>query len=139
MINGDKISVGPPYYALTFAPLAIPLLFLVVFGPMLNWKRDELRKTAARLKVPAIIAGVVLVAALPFGGLKGVMTAGALALSAWLLVGSATILGRRRSSRNRARPKICRAVSFSLTTITVIKVAQIGIVNPRMAARPDAI
>ncbi|MGB3937904.1 MAG: heme lyase CcmF/NrfE family subunit, partial [Burkholderiales bacterium] len=95
MINGDKISVGPPYYALTFAPLAIPLLFLVVFGPMLNWKRDELRKTAARLKVPAIIAGVVLVAALPFGGLKGVMTAGALALSAWLLVGSATILGRR--------------------------------------------
>ncbi|HEX7886173.1 MAG TPA: heme lyase CcmF/NrfE family subunit, partial [Phenylobacterium sp.] len=81
MVNGDKISVGPPYYAKTFAPLAIPLLALVVIGPMLNWKRDELAKALARVRVPALVAGLVLLAALPFGGLKGVATAGGLGLA----------------------------------------------------------
>lgn len=76
MVNNDKISVGPPYYARTFAPLAIPLLALVVFGPMLNWKRDELRKVLERVRVPAIVAGAALLAALAFGGLKGLATAG---------------------------------------------------------------
>ncbi len=99
MLNGDKISVGPPYYARTFAPLAIPLLALVVFGPMLNWKRDEIGKLLRRLRVPLMVAGAVLLVALPFGGLKsglkGVATAGGLALAAWLLVGSVAVLTRR--------------------------------------------
>jgi cytochrome c-type biogenesis protein CcmF len=95
MLNGDKISVGPPYYNRTFAPLAVPLLALVVFGPMLNWKRDEVRKLIERVRIPLIIAGVALVAALPFGGLKGLATAGGLAMSAWLICGSLAVLGRR--------------------------------------------
>ncbi|HEX7943918.1 MAG TPA: heme lyase CcmF/NrfE family subunit, partial [Phenylobacterium sp.] len=80
MMNGDKISVGPPFYARTFAPLAIPLLALVVFGPMTNWRRDKVREIFLRLRVPAAIAAVVLLIALVFGGLKGVITAGGLAL-----------------------------------------------------------
>jgi cytochrome c-type biogenesis protein CcmF len=95
MLNGDKISVGPPYYNRTFAPLAVPLLALVVFGPMLNWKRDEVRKLIQRVRIPLIRAGVALVAALPFGGLKGLATAGGLAMSAWLICGSLAVLGRR--------------------------------------------
>jgi cytochrome c-type biogenesis protein CcmF len=95
MINGDKISVGPPYYARIFAPLAIPLLVLVVFGPMMNWKRDEVRRTLQRVKIPAAIAGAVLLMVLVIGGLKGVLTAGAMGVAAWLLAGSVAILGRR--------------------------------------------
>ena len=56
----DKISVGPPYYSWVFAPFAIPLLLLVVFGPMLNWKRDQLSNVLRRARVPAGIAAVVL-------------------------------------------------------------------------------
>jgi cytochrome c-type biogenesis protein CcmF len=95
MVNGDKISVGPPYYARVFAPFAVPLLALAVFGPMLNWKRDDLRQTLMRLRIPAGIAGAVLLAALVLGGVKGAVTAGGLALAAWLLAGSIAILGRR--------------------------------------------
>ncbi|RAK68566.1 heme lyase CcmF/NrfE family subunit [Phenylobacterium kunshanense] len=95
MLNGDKISVGPPYYNRTFAPLAVPLLALVVFGPMLNWKRDEVRKVVQRLRIPLGVAGIVLLAAALFGGLKGLATAGGLAMSAWLIVGSFAVLGRR--------------------------------------------
>jgi cytochrome c-type biogenesis protein CcmF len=95
MVNGDKISVGPPYYARTFAPLAAPLLALAVFGPMLNWKRDEVRVLLKRFRVPAAIAALVLLGALVLGGVRGAITAGGLALAAWLLAGSTAILARR--------------------------------------------
>jgi cytochrome c-type biogenesis protein CcmF len=95
MVNGDKISVGPPYYARIFAPFAVPLLVIAVFGPMLNWKRDALRQTLMRLRVPAAVAAAVFLLAAVLGGLKGVITAGGLGLAAWLFAGSAAILGRR--------------------------------------------
>ena len=44
VLHGDKISVGPPYYQATFVPIFVMLFALVSFGPMLNWKRDELRR-----------------------------------------------------------------------------------------------
>jgi cytochrome c-type biogenesis protein CcmF len=95
ILHGDKISVGPPYYARTFAPLAIPLLFLTPFGPMLNWRRDELGKAAQRLKVPAMIAGGVLLIGLVSFGWKNLLAAGALGLAVWLVGGALAILGRR--------------------------------------------
>ena len=95
MVNNDKISVGPPYYAKTFVPLAIPLLVLVVLGPVLNWKRDDLRAMGKRLWVPAVLALVVLVLAVMFNGLKGVLTAAGLGLAAWLVAGSGLVLARR--------------------------------------------
>ncbi|MBJ7411116.1 MAG: heme lyase CcmF/NrfE family subunit [Phenylobacterium sp.] len=124
MINGDKISVGPPYYAKTFSPLAVPLLFLVVFGPMLNWKRDEARKVFDRVRIPAIVAGLVLLVALPFGGLKGVATAGGLALSAWLILGSVWILGRRWWS---GRAYLGRAIRTTPRSIVGLVTAHAGL------------
>src|SRR5205085_2518482 len=38
-LTGDRISVGPPFYALTFGPIALLLLCVVPFGPALAWKR----------------------------------------------------------------------------------------------------
>ena len=124
MVNGDKISVGPPYYAKTFAPLAIPLLALVVFGPMLNWKRDEVRKAAARLRIPAMLAGVVLLVALLFGGLKGLATAVGLGLATWLLAGSLWILGRRWWS---GRAHLGRAIRTTPRSIVGLVVAHAGL------------
>jgi len=124
MLNGDKISVGPPYFARTFAPLAIPLLALVAFGPMLNWKRDEVRKAASRLKIPAAIAGVVLLAALLLGGLKGVLTAGALGLAAWLLTGAAAILARRWWA---GRAYLGRAIRTTPRSIVGLTMAHAGL------------
>jgi cytochrome c-type biogenesis protein CcmF len=60
-INGDKISVGAPFFNLTFAPLFLPLLLAVPFGPLLAWKRGDLLGAAQRLIV-AGIAGLVAVA-----------------------------------------------------------------------------
>jgi cytochrome c-type biogenesis protein CcmF len=95
MLNNDKISVGPPYYARTFVPLAFVLLLIVVFGPMLNWKRDDWRATLKRVRVPGGLAAAALLAGLVFNGFAGVITAAGLGLAAWLLAGSVLVLARR--------------------------------------------
>ena len=94
-VNGDKISVGPPYYNLTFAPVMIPLLVLVSFGPLLQWKRDSLKSLATRVKWPAVAAlGSAIGGVLVFG-LGSVLAAIGFALAAWLIAGAAIVLQRR--------------------------------------------
>ncbi len=95
ILRGDKISVGPPYYARTFAPLAVPLLIISVFGPVLNWKRDDWRAVVRRVRIPAVIALAAALLALVTGSWKHLVTVAALALAAWLIAGGAAILTRR--------------------------------------------
>jgi cytochrome c-type biogenesis protein CcmF len=63
VITGDKISVGAPFFNLTFAPLFIPLMIAVPFGPLLAWKRGDLLGAAQRL-MAAGIAALIAVAVL---------------------------------------------------------------------------
>jgi cytochrome c-type biogenesis protein CcmF len=58
VITGEKISVGAPFFNLTFVPLFAPLLLAVSFGPLLAWKRGDLLGAAQRLIV-AGVAGLV--------------------------------------------------------------------------------
>jgi len=62
VINGDKISVGAPFFNLTFAPLFLPLLLAVPFGPLLAWKRGDLLGAAQRLTAAGIVALVTIAA-----------------------------------------------------------------------------
>jgi cytochrome c-type biogenesis protein CcmF len=48
-LTGEKISVGAPYFNATFAPLFVPLLIAMPFGPLLPWKRGDLYGVAQRL------------------------------------------------------------------------------------------
>src|SRR5204863_1739337 len=48
-LTGDKISVGAPFFNLTFGPLFVPLLIAVPFGPLLAWKRGDLLGAGQRL------------------------------------------------------------------------------------------
>ena len=48
-LTGEKISVGAPFFNLTFGPLFVPLLLAVPFGPLLAWKRGDLLGAAQRL------------------------------------------------------------------------------------------
>jgi cytochrome c-type biogenesis protein CcmF len=95
VLHGDKISVGPPYFDLTFAPIFMLLFVLVSFGPMLNWKRDEAGAILRRLRWPALAAGAVLAVAVVAFGLRHAMAALGLALAAWLIAGAVGVLTRR--------------------------------------------
>ena len=67
-LTGDKISVGAPYFHLTFVPVMIPLLLALPFGPMLGWKRGDLYGAAQRL---AVAMGAALFAAIVTAVLTG--------------------------------------------------------------------
>jgi cytochrome c-type biogenesis protein CcmF len=87
-VSGAKISVGPPYFNMTFGPITAVLLLLVPIGPMLAWKRGDAWGAIQRLWTAALIAAGVGLAILvvhwrgpwiaPFG----------IALGVWLVVGS---------------------------------------------------
>jgi cytochrome c-type biogenesis protein CcmF len=60
-ITGTKISVGPPFFNLTFGPLFVPLLFAMPFGPLLAWKRGDILGVAQRL-MGAFAVGLAAIA-----------------------------------------------------------------------------
>jgi len=59
-VTGTKISVGAPFFNLTFGPLFVPLLFAMPFGPLLAWKRGDILGVAQRL-MAAFGAGLVMI------------------------------------------------------------------------------
>ena len=95
LIGEDKISIGPPFYNLTFVPLFIPLLLAMVIGPFLKWKRDDLPPVLRKLSWPLAAALLVsaLVFVMTFG--KHLGTAFGLGISAWIVVGSIWVLAKR--------------------------------------------
>jgi cytochrome c-type biogenesis protein CcmF len=61
VMTGEKISVGAPFFNLTFGPLFLPLMVALPFGPLLAWKRGDLFGVAQRL-IAAGIAALIVVA-----------------------------------------------------------------------------
>ncbi len=90
VLTGDKISVGAPFFNITFAPLFLPLLFAVPFGPLLAWKRGDLLGAAQRL----IAAGAVglVTAAMVLAWTRGgaVLAPLAIGLGVFVICGSLT-------------------------------------------------
>ncbi|MFZ0372056.1 MAG: heme lyase CcmF/NrfE family subunit, partial [Xanthobacteraceae bacterium] len=62
-LTGAKISVGPPFFDLTFGPLFIPLMAVMPFGPLMGWKRGDLLGAAQRLLAAAMLAALATAAA----------------------------------------------------------------------------
>jgi cytochrome c-type biogenesis protein CcmF len=56
VLTGQRISVGAPFFNLTFAPLFLPLLLALPFGPMLAWKRGDLLAAGQRLFAAGLAA-----------------------------------------------------------------------------------
>ena len=101
-ITGEKISVGPPYYAATFAPIFFALLLLVPLGPRLGWRRGNL-KDAMRTLYPAlglalVAAALVLLVASP----RFLTGTCAFAVAGWLIGASAIDLFKRKGARASA-------------------------------------
>jgi cytochrome c-type biogenesis protein CcmF len=94
-LTGDKISVGEPFFNLTFGPLFIPLLLAVPFGPLMAWKRGDLLGVAQRLIGAAAIA--LLVIGVTFALAEGgpVLAPFGIGLAAFTMIGALTDLVER--------------------------------------------
>ncbi|UVO26519.1 heme lyase CcmF/NrfE family subunit [Bradyrhizobium arachidis] len=95
VLTHEKISVGAPFFNLTFGPLFVPLLIAVPFGPMLAWKRGDLLGAAQRLIAAGI--GALFVLALVWAWARGgsALAAPAIALAVFVILGALTDLVER--------------------------------------------
>jgi len=91
-VSGDKISVGAPFFDMTFGPVMLPLLAIVPFGPLLAWKRGDLHGAAQRLMAAFGSALLVVLAVLLLVDGASVFAALGIGLAAWLALGALTDL-----------------------------------------------
>jgi cytochrome c-type biogenesis protein CcmF len=136
VLTDDKISVGAPFFNSTFAPLFIPLLLAVPFGPLMAWKRGDLLGVAHRLVGAAAIAmiGIAVTFAVEGGG--PILVPFAIGLALFLMAGAATDLIERtgllkvpvRTALARARglPRSAWGTAFAHCGLAVTLLGIIG-------------
>ncbi len=87
-VAGEKISVGAPFFNLTFGPLMVPLLMAVPFGPVLSWKRGDLLAACQRLYVALGIAIALTLFTFWLWGMEKVMAPLGVGLAVWVMAGA---------------------------------------------------
>ncbi len=70
-VNGDRISVGRPYFDRMTGPIALALLFIMAIAPALPWRKASAELLRTRLQVPAWAGGLTIVVCV-IGGVRGV-------------------------------------------------------------------
>jgi cytochrome c-type biogenesis protein CcmF len=135
VVTGAKISVGAPFFNLTFGPLFFPLLVAVPFGPMLAWKRGDLLGAAQRLLAAGVMG--LFVIALVWAWTRGgsALAPLAIGLAAFVVGGAVSDLIERSglfrvplaTAMQRARG-LPRSVSGTAFAHAGLGVALIGIV-----------
>jgi cytochrome c-type biogenesis protein CcmF len=100
-LTGEKISVGTPYYNLTFLPIVLPLFLILPFGQALAWKRGDFQAAAQRLSLllGVSIALVLALVAMTSGG--PVLAPVAIGLGAFLVLAGAGEIWTRSHVRGR--------------------------------------
>ncbi|MEX1204001.1 MAG: cytochrome c-type biogenesis CcmF C-terminal domain-containing protein, partial [Dongiaceae bacterium] len=89
-VGGGKVSVGAPYFDVTFGLLMVPALLAMAAGPLLPWKRADLAGALGRLKLAAAIVAVVVAATWSVRTDASILALFGIALAAWV-VGSAVV------------------------------------------------
>jgi cytochrome c-type biogenesis protein CcmF len=95
VLTGDKISVGAPFFNLTFAPLFIPLMLAVPFGPLLSWKRGDLLGAAQRLTAAGITALIAVAMLWAWNRGGSALAPLAIGLAVFVILGALSDLAER--------------------------------------------
>ncbi|MBV9530631.1 MAG: heme lyase CcmF/NrfE family subunit [Bradyrhizobium sp.] len=95
VLTGDKISVGAPFFNLTFAPLFVPLMVAVPFGPTLAWKRGDLLGASQRLMAAGVAALMAVALAWAWARGGSALAPLAIGLAVFVIAGAVTDLAER--------------------------------------------
>ena len=87
-ITGAKITVGPPFFNMTFGPLFLALMFTMPFGPLLAWKRGDLLGAAQRLMAAIGIGLVTIGLAFAIEGGESLLAPVGVGLAFFVMVGA---------------------------------------------------
>jgi cytochrome c-type biogenesis protein CcmF len=101
LLNGGKISIGPPWFEVAFLVPMIPLVLLLGVGMHTAWRTQDKSSWFALLRIPAIVAillGVVL--PLMFYGRTSLLLAVGFSATLWIIATS--LIQPIRSLRRKA-------------------------------------
>ncbi len=87
-LTGARISVGAPFFDLTFSILMVPLLIVLPFGAFLSWKRADLIAVTQRLAGVIALSILVTIIVFMFRGVKVSLAPIGLFLGFWVAFGA---------------------------------------------------
>src|SRR5438874_676589 len=100
LVQGTKVTVGPPFFHQLNVPLALALLALTGIGPLIAWRRASLPNLRRQFAVPGTAGGLTLLVLL-VGGMRDFYALLAIALGGFV---AATIVQEfARGTRARHR------------------------------------
>ena len=94
-LTGAKISVGAPFFNMTFGPLFVALMFAMPFGPLLAWKRGDLLGVAQRLMAAFAIGLVAVAIAFAVEGGQSLLAPFGVGLAFYVMTGAVVDLVER--------------------------------------------
>ncbi len=121
-LGGGLISVGPPFFNTTVAPLLGLLFVLLPVGPMLTWRIGDMKAAFKRLAPAAISGGATLIAALMMTHWRAAPAIG-LAIGVWLVIGGFVYLWTRI---NRGEGRSLAKIAALPLAVWSMSVAHIG-------------
>ncbi|MGG7568089.1 heme lyase CcmF/NrfE family subunit [Rhodovulum sp. DZ06] len=149
-IDGEKISVGAPFFEMAFTPFMVVLAAILPIGAAMPWKRAKLGATVRKMAPALALAFAVaaLVFALQTG--RSAMAPVGLGLAAWLVFGALwEVLERCKAGRAPAAETLRRLRNlpradwgktiahagfgltvFGISALTAWEVEHIGVMKP---------
>jgi len=100
LVQGTKVTVGPPFFNQVNVPLGLALLGLTGVGPLIAWRRASPANLRRQLTVPAAV-GVLAALALLVAGMRDVFAWLAVALGVFVLAGVVQEFARGVGARHR--------------------------------------
>src|SRR2546427_251863 len=100
LVQGTKVTVGPPFFNQVNIPLGLALLGLTGIGPLIAWRRASLPNLRRQFAVP-VTAGVFTVLVLLVGGMRDLYAVMAIGLGGFVTATVVQEFGREAGARHR--------------------------------------
>jgi cytochrome c-type biogenesis protein CcmF len=120
--GGGLISVGPPFFNMTVAPILAALFLFLPFGPMLTWRIGDFRAALTRLAPAGLLSFMTLAAALVLTQWRAAPALG-LALGVWLIAGGLVYLWARLQ---RGEGALVRKAAVLPLAVWSMSIAHVG-------------
>src|ERR1043166_6081903 len=100
LVQGTKVTVGPPFFNQVNVPLGLALLALTGIGPLIAWRRASLSNLRRQFAVPATAGGLTLLVLL-VGGMRDPYALLAIALGGFVTATVVQEFARGTRARHR--------------------------------------
>ena len=100
LVQGTKVTVGPPFFNQVNIPLGLALLALTGIGPLIAWRRASLPNLRRQFAVPVTVGGFAALVLL-VGGMRDFYALMAIALGAFVAATVVQEFARGARARHR--------------------------------------